>query len=238
MGITLNADPVSGDWSLFGYATGSPDYFETYQTPDATYTAAREAMEADSWSKDSYALGQAGIEWSELFDSHGHLVRKSNGHLLRKSNGHLVRQSHDSVGWRYLCTALADAYNTTAYEGTTVTSLRFTASTTLNNVTNTPGGGTWAAIICFRTTDIALPSQQWSWLSGSPYTGISWSSTTSATDYTVTGLSITLGKWFWMVYGLADYTTRPTLSDQYSSGLHWSYGYVQVGLTNTITLNP
>lgn len=238
MSITLNADPVSGDWSLYGYAQGTTDYTSTYRTPGDTYDASVAAMQADSWSKDAAALQPAGVDWSEYFDVHGHLVRKSNGHLRRKSNGHLVRQPHDSTGWRYTTTAIADAYNTTAYEGTSVTSLRFTASTILDNVTNTPGSGSWSAIICFRITDIALPSQQWSWLSGSPYTGISWTATTGATQYTVTGLSITLGKWFWMVYGLLDYSFRPTLADQHSTGFYWSYGHVGVGLSNTIVLNP
>jgi hypothetical protein len=223
MGFTLNA---LWDYSKVGQDTdsGTPDY-------NAVHATAVSEMEADFWSRDAYALGNVtnklALDWSGRMP---HLVydSPSNGgtyHLLRKAAGsnHLLRGEPYVSYCSATTTAIANSYDATSYEGTSVTKVELEISSA-----NWPAGE--YARVSFRTNATGTPDDAWSWVTDSPVYLIT--PPTAATWYTFV-TSITLQKYFFVVMSFSTYSVPVVpLTDLMTNTVEYS-----VGWTNTAKFN-
>lgn len=235
MAITLTTDEVAGDQSLHGFGTGE-------STTSANFTEAKNNMEADSWTSDSYALMQAGFYVYGYWRGIGHLMQDvSTGHIRNKSaTGHLLRDGDEAAG-ECRCIAILDrAPVAVSDQGTAVTSIKFKFSALVQYVSSVPVGG-YKAQIYFKTTDSDSPDGGWGWLDYAPYKDVVFSKTTAATDITLSGITgFTLASQFYCCYKLSSYSF-PTYDDQNLTkvGAYYTKDIkVTFGLDNTYYINP
>jgi hypothetical protein len=229
MSITLTTDGT-GDFSLHGYDNTGVDTSECF-------TDAKTAMEADSWSNDTYALMQAGHYTYAEFEGIGHLEKDpATFHLQKVASGHLNKDLGERLG-AARCIALADRCHVSDGDiGTSVTSVKVNFSATVSGMSTIPG---YTAQFWFKTTNTTLPDDDWGWMTGSSKS-LGFSTSVAATDITFSGVSLTLDHYFWCLYKLSTYAYPTyTYSGATPSGSYYTKTIlVHFGLSNTYVINP
>jgi hypothetical protein len=147
-----------------------------------------------------------------------------------------LRRKLNLDGEGYTTRVILDKYLTSSYKGTVVTSVEFIWIGVIENISNASDYTT--CIVSFHPSAASSPTTDWGWVNTTPQVAFSFSAGEHTFNGSLSGGSVTLDDWLYVVYNLQEYDTRPIGTYTTYPSPTATVSNVGFSLANSIILNP